>query len=202
MLEPFIKEYCLKACEKPNNKLTSAFYTDHIQMVVQLGDLLGSMLKADNEIVRIAAYLHDISAVLDLSTLLVHDKNSAEIAKSLLMVNQYPKDKINKVYQSILTHSKPLKKGEGSNEQVCLSNADAMAFIANPAYWLYFAFVIRNMTFSDGIKWYLAKIDENWNMLVDPAKELINEKYGKIKNLIPGSKEDLINTLCYSMNKY
>lgn len=177
MIELMVREYVAKACKRSENRLTEAFFNEHIQMVVDFSDQLSSKLNADREIVKIAAYLHDISAVLDFSSLPVHAVNSSEIAKSLLIVHEYPKDRVNKVCQTILTHSRPMDKSEGSAEQVCLSNADAMAQIVNPAYWLFFAFSIRKMEFQEGIKWYRNKMEDNWKLLISPAKEMIYRYY-------------------------
>ncbi len=67
--------------------------------------------------------------------------------------------------------------GEGTTEEVCLSNADAMSQIVNPVYWLYFAFVIRPLNFVDGRAWYLQKIESNRDALIEPAMDLVADKY-------------------------
>jgi uncharacterized protein len=201
MIELIVREFVEKACKKPENLMTEAFYQKHIQMVVDFSDQLCLKLKADREIVRIAAYMHDISAILDFSTLSVHPVNSAEIAKSLLTVHQYPKDRVNKVCQSILTHSIPMDKLEGSAEQVCVSNADAMAFIASPSNWLYYAFSIRKMNLNEGLMWYRNKAQENWKLLIDPAKEIIHEQYHQLCNIIEIDRHSYIEKCCFLSSK-
>jgi uncharacterized protein len=147
-------------------------------------DQLCAILNADCEIVRISAYLHDISAVIDFKTLPTHNTNSSEIAESFLAKNNYPRNKIEKVVQCIKSHISPLTIQKGNIEDVVLSNADAMSQIVNPAYWLYFAYKLRGLNFNDGQSWYLNKINTNWNLLIDPAKKLIEDKYWNVKKAL------------------
>ena len=97
MIERIIHDYVKNACETPNNVLTKYFFKEHISVVVEYSEKLCEVLNADKEIIRLSAYLHDISAVLDFKTLATHNSDSAEIAKNILLKNNYPKDKIDRV---------------------------------------------------------------------------------------------------------
>ena len=68
-------------------------------------------------------------------------------------------------------------------EACCLSNADAMAKIANPSYWLYYAFHINKREFQDGKSWYLQLMDAAWDAMMVSAKEIIGDKYLQVKAL-------------------
>ncbi|HEX3043291.1 MAG TPA: hypothetical protein VHY08_00940 [Bacillota bacterium] len=81
------------------------------------------------------------------------------------------------------------KENEGkqivaANIFICVSNADAISQITNPIYWLYFAFHIRNYDFETGREWLLNRIENNWDLLIKPAKELVEVRYNTIKRLL------------------
>ena len=84
----------------------------------------------------------------------------------------------------MIKHVSPIGLNGGTVEEICLSNADAMSQIVNPLYWLYFAFKIRNLSYDEGKKWCLNRIDDNWSKLIDPAKDLIESDYVRIKEAI------------------
>ncbi|MGD0753842.1 MAG: HD domain-containing protein [Bacteroidales bacterium] len=177
MIYNTVKDYVKELCGKPENFLTASFFNEHVLIVADYCNQLSRLLTADNEIVCISAYLHDVSAILDFKTLATHNINSSEIAESFLMKIGYPDDKVVRIKQCIMNHTTPIRIGERAIEDVVLSNADAISQIINPAFWLYFVFKIRNMGFEDGKLWYLNKINTNWNLLIDPAKKLIEDKY-------------------------
>lgn len=183
MISKIVYEYVKNTCENPGNVLSKYFFEEHISLVVKYGDQLCDLLKADKEILHLSAYLHDISAILDFKTLSTHNSDSAEIAENILFKNNYPKDKIEKVSQCIINHVSPIKLGDGTVEDVCLSNADAMSQITNPGYWLFFAFKIFNLNYDEGRSWYINKINNNWNKLIDPAKKLIELNYRSVKEV-------------------
>jgi uncharacterized protein len=172
-----ILEFTKIACQKPENVFAPSFFDEHLALVALYANQLCDILKGDQEIVAISAYLHDISAVLDFKTLPSHHIDSAKIAESLLTESKYPPPKIQMVKQAILTHSAPLKIEQESIEAVCVSNADAISQIINPAYWFYFIYTVRQLSFADGKAWYLGRIKSNWNGLIEPARQLIQNQY-------------------------
>lgn len=184
MIENELKLYVKETCKESTNLLTESFYEEHILVVYYTCKELCRVLNVESEISCLSAILHDISAVLDFKSLPTHNMDSAEIAKKILLEKEYPYAKIEKVKQCIQNHMFPIKINEGSIDDVILSNADAISQILNPSYWLFFSFKIKNMSFKDGIKWYVNKIDSNWNSMIEPAKELIKTKYMMLKFLL------------------
>jgi uncharacterized protein len=176
-----VRAYVHEQCQRENNLLSPAFFDQHILPVAEYGEQLARQLGADREIVGIAAYLHDISAVQDIHTIPDHPRLGAEIAAGLLAQWSCPPSQIVRVRQCISTHSAPLQIGEASLEDVCLSNADAMALITKLPYWFYFAFVVRKLGFLEGKEWLRQKVDENWEALIDPARKLIHANYARAK---------------------
>ncbi len=179
-----IRNYVYEQCKRENNRLSPAFFDQHILPVADYGLRMAGLLGADCEIVEIAAYLHDLSAVQDLQSIPVHHRLSAELAGALLVGWDYPADSTERVKQCILTHSTPLQIGEGSLEDVCLSNADAMALIAELPYWFFFAFVVRKLSFSEGREWLRGKVEMNWNALIEPARALIQAEYALARDCL------------------
>jgi uncharacterized protein len=188
MITDEIRSLVKKACENPENVFSPDFFDEHLLVVEKYGKELCDILKGDSEIVSLSSYLHDISAVFDIKTIATHNVNSSEIAGDMLNQHGYPLEKIEKVKNSILKHSSPLKIGEGSIEEICLSNADAISQIVNPSYWLFFAFKIRSMSFTEGKKWYLAKVESNWNSIIEPAREIVENRYMIVKEALVISK--------------
>ncbi len=172
-----VREYVNKACMSDSNRFGPAFFDQHLLVVLDYAGRLAGYYGADKGIVSLSAYLHDISAVLDFSSVSSHDTAGAGLAKNILADLNCPQEKIEAVCACILSHSSPVTPGNGTLEEVCISNADAVSQITNPAYWLYFAFNIRGCSFKEGREWLLGRIEGNWVKLVEPAKELIGDKY-------------------------
>ncbi|MGE5363738.1 MAG: HD domain-containing protein [Bacteroidota bacterium] len=184
MLGKLIADYVNESCKAPGNAFTPSFYSDHILVVSRYADTLAGILGADREIVLYASYLHDISAVHDISTLPVHNVRSAEMATELLASHGYDIDRTKMVSGCIKNHMTPLPIGSATPEEICLSNADAISQIVVPSFWLYFMYSVRKQSYQDGKIWLQKKIDSNWNSLIEPARELIEEKYNIISRAL------------------
>lgn len=74
--------------------------------------------------------------------------------------------------------------GGASPEEICLSNADAMSRMVRPAYWLYFAFSVRKQDFEEGRRWLLDLLESQWNCLVQPAEDLIGDRYAAAREML------------------
>ncbi len=187
MIIDIVAERVRAACRQADNKLSSAFYQEHILVVVDYCDRLSDGLHADREILLLSALLHDISAIQDLETLPDHAARSSRVAESMLRDLDYSRDRAARIKRAVLRHSTPLDLGAGSIEEVILSNADALSQIANPSYWLYFAFRIKGMSFEDGTRWYSRRIAANWARMILPARDLVADRYEQVRTLMSGS---------------
>ena len=183
-----IETHVKQTCEREDNLLSNHFYHEHLEVVSEYAEKICTQLSGDQEVVQIASYLHDISAILDFKTLATHHQDSADIAEKLLRENGYNSAKIVQVKQCILNHTTPISITDASSiEEVCLSNADAIAQIIRPTYWLYFAYNILSLDYPKAKVWYINKINNNWDALIEPAKTLIEEKYTAIKKAFDDS---------------
>lgn len=92
-----IRDYVLQECRRSENVLGAAFFDQHLAVVAEYADCLAQRLGANREVVELAAWLHDISAVRDARTLADHARISAEQAGRLLAEHGYPADLIESV---------------------------------------------------------------------------------------------------------
>lgn len=172
-----VRDFVLSACQEETNAFGSAFFEQHLLLVRDYALRLAATLAADIEIVELAAYLHDLAAIRDFSTLSDHAAKGAAIARSLLAELKFPAARIHRIERCIAIHCSPLSFGAAPIEEVCLSNADAMAQIANPVYWLHYAFGVRQFDFDRGLRWFSERIESHWERLIEPAKDMIEEEY-------------------------
>ncbi len=172
-----IKGMIKELSKSKNNRFGVAFYEQHILINELYSHRLADKLGADKEVLSLAAYLHDIAVVSDFDNLAEHHLIGAEKAGHILATKGYSADIIEKVQRCIVSHSTPVAIGEGSPEEVCFSNADAITQIVNPVYWLYYAFSVRGFSYEEGTKWYFKRVTSHWEQLIDPAKKLIEKEY-------------------------
>ena len=184
MLVADIREFACQACQRETNLFGPSFFDQHLTVVADCAAILAKRLGADLEVVELAAYLHDISAVCDPTTLPDHPKRSADLAVRILLEYGYPGGRASDVAQAIASHSDPLPMGSASPEEVSVSNADAVARILRPAYWMYFAFAVRKYGFEEGRLWLRTLLERQWCGLIEPAKELAGEQYAATLDLL------------------
>lgn len=184
MLSADIRGFVHHACQRSENVFGPSFFDQHIAVVAECATSLAQRLGADVEVVELAAYLHDISVVRDPATMPNHAELSADLAKQILLERGYPRDRATEVARSIALHSEPLAIGSASPEAVCLSNADALARILRPAYWMYMAFGVRKYGFEEGRQWLISLFEKQWHSLVAPAKELVGGQHAATLELL------------------
>lgn len=171
------KELIRLKCLSPENLFGAVFFEQHILLVERFALQLCDKLGADRDKVLAAVYLHDIAAVTDFSSLAEHAICGAEMAGEILARDGHDNGWIDSVKRCIETHSVPLAPDAGSPEQVCLSNADALSQVANPLYWLYYAFNVRGFDYTAGRKWYVERVNSVWEKLIEPAREMGERHY-------------------------
>jgi uncharacterized protein len=179
-----MRAYVRAECAREQNVFGSSFYEEHLAVVAEYGTRLAERLGADREIVETAAWLHDIAAVRDRAALPRHAALGAAMAGELLCPHGYTAAEAGRIAACIASHSTPLAIGEGTAEEVCVSNADAIAQIVRPVYWLYMVYGVRRLGFEEGRRWLLERVESNWRGLVEPAKELAREGYERARDLL------------------
>lgn len=178
-----IRELVLAECQASQNVFGPCFFDEHLAVVAHYGSCLAARLEADPEIVELAAYLHDISAIRDVGTLPEHGRLSAQLAREILAGHGYAPEVIEAVARCCASHANPVQMGRGSPEEICLSNADAIAQIVRPVYWSHVVFGVRQLGFENGRQWLLNRIESNWSNLIGPARDLVGDRYMLIKTV-------------------
>ena len=184
MLVADIRKFVHQACQRDENVFGPSFFDQHLSVVVDCATTLAERLGADMEVVKLAAYLHDISAVFDPATMPDHPRQSAGLAIQILLEQGYPESRANDVAHVIASHSQPIPIGSASLEEVCVSNADAATRILRPAYWMYFVFGVRKFGFEEGRQWLRSLLEKQRCGLIEPAKELVGDQYAAMLNLL------------------
>jgi uncharacterized protein len=184
MITEIVREHVFDACNSDKNVFGTAFFDQHVLVVREYSGLLARALGADPEIVELAAYLHDMAAVQDFTTLPRHPAAGAGIAQRVLQEHGYPPERIERVTRCVMSHSSPVQMGSGLPEEVCLSNADAMSQIAKPVYWLYYAFRVRQFGFAEGKEWLRQRVESNWVALIPPARDIIEREHRQVREFL------------------
>jgi hypothetical protein len=184
MILDVVREHVLTACTSDENAFGPAFFEQHLQVVCEYGLKLAAVLNADAEIVELAAYMHDLAAIGDITVIPRHHLLGADLARELLPELRYPADRIERVARCIAGHSSPVQIGAGAAEEVCVSNADAISQIVRPVYWLHYAFGVRRFDFETGRGWYRQRVESNWSQLIPQAQAMIESDYRFARDLM------------------
>ena len=177
MLEEQMRSWIKDVCSRGPGPFQDDFFEKHICVMAKVADTLAYTFHADREVVALAAYLHDISAIEDYASVAKHHILGGERAGEILSAHGYPADKIDAVRRCIFSHSAPKAAGQGTVEEVCISNADAASQIMMPGYWLHYAFAVKHMDYKIGLNWYMDKIDSHWGAMAEEARAIAAEAY-------------------------
>lgn len=152
-------------------------WTHHVLYVVDYGKQLAGLLRAEADIVEIAALLHDYASVKDQAMYADHHVHGAREAETLLQEHGYSDATILAVKECIISHRASTQTEQRTKEAICLASADAMAHIAQIPSLLYLAYVQRHMAIDEGNVWVLEKLKRSWHKLCPEARELMQEHY-------------------------
>ena len=171
-------------CEQPTNAYGIGAWDHHIKIVYELAKKNASEYGADLEIVAIAALLHDIASVTDVSFTEEHHIIGADIAEQLLLAEGYPTDKIKLIKKCILNHRGSRLANKTSPEEICLADSDAMAHFYSIPSLLSMVYREKGMSIDDGSKFVMDKLDRSYNKMSDKGKALVEVQYESAKNIL------------------
>lgn len=175
------------ACKQETNYFGYGAWTHHILHVVKYAKLMAEKLNADQEIVEIAALLHDYASVKDYNLYEEHHVHGAELAEQILIKYDYPQDRIKQVKHCILSHRGSKIAQKITKEAICVADADSMAHFDSISSLFYLAFFSHKMNIDQADNWLAGKLERSWNKLSPEAKEIIKDKY-KASRLLIGSQ--------------
>jgi uncharacterized protein len=172
------------ACKRDSNKYGYGIWSHHIVLVVKYAKQLAIELNADQEVVEIAALLHDYAGIKDSSMTKEHHTHGAVEAERILHELGYPEDKIQLVKECIITHRGSVPMKRTTPEAECIASADAMTHVFQVPSLLHLAYVNHGMGIDEGKEWVLSKIQRSMNKLCPEAREMIQEHYLKVREVL------------------
>lgn len=178
-----LKNEVYSRAQKPTNKFGEGVYY-HIEAVVKNGELLAKKYGADEEVVIIASWLHDIASITDYSLYEMHHIHGAEIADQILTELNYDKDKINLVKDCIKNHRGSFKNDKLTLEEQCVADADAISHFDSVPSLLYLAYVKKGLNIEEGAEFVRNKLKRSYEKLSENSKEFYKEKYESTLKII------------------
>ena len=169
---PALRDLVRDLCGNPANRMGTAFFREHVELVEAFGRRLAPLFGAHLEVVVPAAILHDIDAIEDFSRVAEHHLRGARRAVGILADLGYPTATCDAVARCIEAHLVPVPPTSHGPEAACLSHADALAQMANPAFWIHYAGAVRSLDFAAGRDWYRTILDDRWNRMTDSVKPI------------------------------
>jgi len=165
---------------------------DHVLRVRDLALAIAEKVRepVDREVLELAALLHDIGR---LSTDTNHAERSAEIARILLELADYPRDKIDVIVNAILAHSYTSRVEAMSIEAKILSDADkldALGAIGIARVFAYSGELGRSI--EDSVQHFYSKILNLVNaMHIDEAKRIAYERHKFVRKFLSRLLQEL-----------
>jgi uncharacterized protein len=177
-----IKEFTRSECEKPTSKYGSGPFEDHFVPMVKYAKQLAREYKADVEIVELAGWLHDMGSIIYGRN--NHHLTSAKIAEQKLTELGYPKDKIKRVKECILTHRGSQSIKPKTIEAQIIIEADALSAF-NDLAGLFECAYFERLPRREAEKSVRQKLENKWKQLrFKKSKEIIRPKYEAMKILL------------------
>ena len=174
------QEIYSRAGKKENKFGIGAFY--HIESVAKNAEILSKKFGADEEVVVIASWLHDIASITDYELYEEHHIHGAKIAEEIL--SNYHYDKIELVKKCIINHRGSILNEKLSLEEQIVADADAISHFDNIPSLLYLAYVQKNMQIEEGKEFVKNKLQRSYNKLSENSKLYYKEKYRKAMDIL------------------
>lgn len=176
-----VRKFVETECNKPESNYNDA-YEHHFKIVVDYALDLAEKKNADLEIVEIAAWLHDMGAIIygreD------HHITGMKIAEEKLTEFIYDPIKIEKVKHCIFVHRGSQKINTRSLEAKILIEADVLSAFGDIAGLFRVAYYYEKLSRTDGRNSVLKKLQNKWDQLqFEESKELIRPKMEAIRLL-------------------
>lgn len=173
---PQIKKFVEEECKKPTSKYGYDPFLHHFVFMAKYAKELAKKLHADEEIVELAAWLHDIGSIIYGRD--NHHMTSAKVANEKLKELKYPKNKIKQVCDCILSHRGSQKIRPKNLEAQIIIEADSMSAINNIAGLFQCAFSYEKRSRIDGEVSVKQKIENKWKQLrFKESKAMLKDKY-------------------------
>lgn len=184
LTESKIYEEVKNRCLSPNNSYGIGAWDHHIKLVYELAKSNAYNYGANEEVVAIAALLHDIASVTNKDFTEEHHIIGAKIAEELLVKENYPKVKIDLIKKCILNHRGSKLMDKNSPEEICIADADAMAHFYSIPSLLSMVYKEKQLSIDEGSDFVMKKLNRSYNKLSSKGKELVQKQYEAAKLLL------------------
>lgn len=182
--EEVIYEEIKKRCESPANTYGIGAWDHHIKIVYKLAKKYANEYNAAPEIVSLAALLHDIASVTNVSYTEEHHIIGAQIAEKLLKKENYPTEKIELIKKCILNHRGSRLVAKNTPEEICIADCDAMAHFYSIPSLLSMVYREKKLSIDEGRQFVLDKLERSYNKMSKKGKQLVTLQYESAKNIL------------------
>lgn len=179
--------------DRVEKQVEKEFATDdwnfHVKLVLKYSIELARMKKADMEIVKLGALLHDIGRARHGGT--DHHLTGIPDAEMILKEIGYSDDVIEKVKHIIESHCKSKGITQKTLEAKIVYNADAMAHFDALPFLLRVGFN-KEGDIKGSVNWVYEKLQRDWKGLTMPeAKKMTRNKYKASITVLDAVKESM-----------
>lgn len=172
-----IYEEVKRRCSLPSNFYGVGAWDHHIEIVYQIAKNNAKLYGANQDIVSLAALLHDIASVTNKDYTEEHHLIGAEIAEKLLQKYNLTQEQITLIKKCILNHRGSRLMTKNSPEEICLADADAMAHFYSIPSLLEMVYVEKKLSIDDGAEFVLNKLKRSYNKLSPQGKKIVSSRY-------------------------
>ncbi|MDD4901950.1 MAG: HD domain-containing protein [Patescibacteria group bacterium] len=175
-----VKRLVKAANDSPRNKYSASVWKYHLELVAKYGLALAKKLKADAEVVELAAYLHDYASLLNVKNAAQHHLAGANLAGNILRDLGLPEAKIRAVKKCIFSHRGSVKIRKQTLEAKIIASADAMSHFYYLPDMFYLAYGVHKFKTDEGAAWLKAKLQRSWDKIVLPEARVMIRKDRKL----------------------
>lgn len=172
-----IYEEVKRRCSLPSNFYGVGAWDHHIEIVYQIAKNNAKLYGANQDIVSLAALLHDIASVTNKDYTEEHHLIGAEIAEELLQKYNLTQEQITLIKKCILNHRGSRLMTKNSPEEICLADADAMAHFYSIPSLLEMVYVEKKLSIDDGAEFVINKLKRSYNKLSPQGKKIVSSRY-------------------------
>ena len=178
-----IRDFVEEECKKSTSKYGYEPFEFHFVPVAKYAEELANELKADKEVVLLAAWLHDIGSIVDGRG--EHHIVGAKIAEAKLKEFGYPPVKIEFVKKCILNHRGSRQDSRESLEEKIVAEADAISSFDSIAGLFKAALIYEEKTQEEARESVRQKLANKWNQLqFERSKLIVRPKYEAARLLL------------------
>ena len=120
-------------------------------------------------------YLARVDKIYDFAE--EHHIIGAEIAETILLQENYPKEKIALIKKCILNHRGSRLVDKTTNEEICIADCDAMAHFYSIPSLLSMVYREKKLSIDEGSKFVMDKLDRSYNKMSIKGKKLVKKQY-------------------------